>query len=85
MIHLGQDITREHIAFVDVGITGQDERLYPLGLIGAEFGQDLIGIADNRRAATRARAANPGPEIVLDIALVPGGGSQTSPSGRWGV
>ena len=41
--------------------------------VGAQLGEHLVGVADERRAAAAARAADAGPEMVLDEALVVGG------------
>ena len=52
-----------------MGIAREDESLDPFGLIGAQFGEDLIGVADNRRAAARASAADAGPQVLLNEAI----------------
>ena len=44
-------MARKQVGFGGVGIAREDECLDPLGLIGAQLGQHLIGIADDRRAA----------------------------------
>ena len=61
---------REQVRLRRVGVARQDERLDAHVLIAVQLGEDLIGVADDRGAAARAGAADAGPEIVLDIAVV---------------
>ena len=65
MFQLWQHITREHVAFVDVRIARQYERLDTDFAIGVDFGEHLVRIADNCRAAAGTGAANAGPQIIL--------------------
>ena len=76
MRDIRQHVPCEQITFRRMGITGKDERLDPLGLIGAQLRQHLIRIADDRRAATRTRAPDTRPQIILDEAVAAGGVAQ---------
>ena len=76
MIEMRQDMSGEQVCFCGVWIARQDEGFDALCLIGVEFRQNLIGIADNGGTAARTRAANAGPQIVLDKAFIPRLGAQ---------
>ena len=67
-----QDMPGEEIRLGLVRVAGQNERLDAHGLVGAQLGQHLVRIADDRRAAAGAGLADPGPEVVLDEAVARG-------------
>ena len=52
MFQFWQNITREHVAFVHMRIAGQDERLNTDVAIGIDFGEHLVWIAYDCRAAS---------------------------------
>ena len=58
MFDVWQNVPREQIGFLGMRVARQDEGFDPFGLIGAQFGEDLIGIADNRGTAARPRATD---------------------------
>jgi hypothetical protein len=47
MRQLRQYMPREQVTFGCMRVAGEDERLYPLGLVGVQFGEYLIGVADD--------------------------------------
>jgi hypothetical protein len=61
-----------------VWIARQDERVDAEGHVGAELGDDLVGVADDRGAAAGSRSGDAGPQVVLDEAVVVGGVAQLS-------
>ncbi len=65
-----QDVTSEQVALGDVGVARQDERPDAGTLVGAQLGQDLIGIADDRCAGAAAGPADAGPQRLLDEPVV---------------
>ena len=50
-------------------IAGKDEASHAHFPIGLDLGQDLVGRTDQRRAASRSRTANAGPQRWLDEAF----------------
>ncbi len=63
---------RHQVALGDVGVARQDERADARLLVGAEFGDDLVGIAHDRCAGAAASAPDAGPQRLLDEAVVGG-------------
>ena len=76
MLEVRQDMAREQVGLGGVRVAGQDERLDAHRLVGAQLGEHLVRVADDRGAAARAGAADAGPQIVLDVALRAGGFAQ---------
>ena len=69
MRDMRQHMPREQICFGGMGIARENESFDPFGLIGAQLGEHLVGIADDRRTAARTGAADPGPQVLLDKAV----------------
>ena len=65
-------MAREQVRLRSMRIAREDEGLNAHIAIGVEFGEHLIGIADDRRAAAGARAADAGPQIGFGIAVIGG-------------
>ena len=72
----GQHVPRDEVAFGDVRVSGEDERVDPEGHVRAQLGDDLIGVADDRRAASRSGSGDAGPQVLLDEPVVVGGVAQ---------
>ena len=72
MLDAREHVLGDQVALGDVGVAGQDERADAGVLIRTQLGDDLVGIADDRRAGAAARPADAGPERVLDEAVVGG-------------
>ena len=69
MVDVRQNIAGEHVALLHVRISRQDERLDTLGLVGAQFGEHLVGGADDRGPAARSGAADAGPQVLFHEAV----------------
>ena len=72
VLDMRQHMPREQVGFGRVRIARQDEGLDPLGLIGAQLGEHLIGRADDRRPAARARPADAGAQVLFHEAVTIG-------------
>ena len=69
MVQLWEDVAGEHVALCHMGIARQDERIDTKGLIGPDFGDDLIRITNNRSPAARPCPSNSCPQIIFNIAV----------------
>jgi hypothetical protein len=56
-----------------VGVAGQDEGVDADVAVGLELCDHLVGVADDGGAGAAAGLADPGPQVVLGVALVVGG------------
>src|SRR3954470_8749191 len=56
----------EPTTLLEMRVAGQNERRDAERLIGAQLGDDLFGITDDRESDTSARETNTGPEIFFD-------------------
>ena len=70
MIEPGQHIACKKIAFIGMGIAGEDEGFEAEGTIGLDLPQHLIGITDNGGAATGPGPANARPQIIFHKAFI---------------
>ncbi len=58
VVERGQHVPREQVGLGEVGIAGEDERLQAELAVGAQLGEHLVGVADDRGPGARAGAAD---------------------------
>ena len=72
VIETRKHVSGEQVALVGVRVTTQDDRFDAQGFVHPELGQNLVGVADDRRAATGSGPADAGPEVLFHVAVTCG-------------